>query len=200
MLKIFKKGRLATALLAISSLSAISIGVAPAHSEDAPVTITVWSFGDVIQRDLVKQYQALHPNVTINYTKYNLDDVNGTKLITQCSSYKLTHQSGGPDIVAVEVSYSGKWRSSPSCFQDLRKMQTSSTNASAGIAANRSGADMAKDYLPWRWAQGVGYDDSVIGIPTDVGGLEVAYRTDLFKKAGLPTQRDAVGKLWPTWA
>ena len=199
MSKVNKIRRTLAAIAAFASLGMFSGGLTPAQAEDAPVTVTVWSFGDVIQRDLVRQYQALHPNVTISYTKYNLDDVNGTKLITQCSSYKLTHQTGGPDIVAVEVSYSGKWRSSPSCFQDLRKMQTSTTNVSAGVAANRSGADMAKDYLPWRWAQGVGYDDSVIGIPTDVGGLEVAYRSDLFKAAGLPYQRDAVGKLWPTW-
>jgi cellobiose transport system substrate-binding protein len=78
-------------------------------------------------------------------------------------------------------------------------METSDTNVAAGVKAGLSGSDLKADYLPWRWEQGVGYDDSVIGIPTDAGGLEVAYRTDLFKKAGLPTDRDAVGKLWPTW-
>ena len=34
---------------------------------------------------------------------------------------------------------------------------------------------------------------------TDIGGLAICYRTDLFKAAGLPTDREAVGKLWPTW-
>ena len=29
--------------------------------------------------------------------------------------------------------------------------------------------------------------------------MQVAYRSDLFKKAGLPTDRVAVRKLWPTW-
>ena len=38
-----------------------------------------------------------------------------------------------------------------------------------------------------------------IGLGTDVGGLAMCYRTDLFEKAGLPTDRDAVSKLWPTW-
>ena len=27
----------------------------------------------------------------------------------------------------------------------------------------------------------------------------MCYRKDLFAKAGLPTERDAVSKLWPTW-
>ena len=30
-------------------------------------------------------------------------------------------------------------------------------------------------------------------------GLALAYRADYFKQAGLPTQRDAVGKLWSNW-
>ena len=199
MAKFFAKKRVLAATSALALMSVLSIGIEPARSADAPVKITVWSFGDVIQRDLVRQYQALHPNVTIEYTKYNLDDVNGTKLITQCSAYKLTKKLGGPDIVAVEVAYSGKWRATPSCFQDLRKMATSDTNVAAGVKAGLSGSDLKADYLPWRWEQGVGYDDSVIGIPTDVGGLEVAYRSDLFKAAGLPSERVAVGKLWPTW-
>jgi cellobiose transport system substrate-binding protein len=32
-----------------------------------------------------------------------------------------------------------------------------------------------------------------------VGGLQVAYRKDLFKAHGLPTDRAAVSRLWPTW-
>jgi cellobiose transport system substrate-binding protein len=39
----------------------------------------------------------------------------------------------------------------------------------------------------------------LIGLPTDVGSLGVAYRVDLFEQAGLPTARDEVSKLWPTW-
>ena len=96
MAKFFAKKRVLAATSALALLSVLSIGIEPARSADAPVKITVWSFGDVIQRDLVRQYQALHPNVTIEYTKYNLDDVNGTKLITQCSAYKLTKKTWWP--------------------------------------------------------------------------------------------------------
>ena len=180
--------------LAVIAALAISTGVltTPAKAAD-PVTITIWTFGDVIQRNLVVEYKALHPEVTLSIKKSDLDPLNGTNMVTACTS------KTGPDIVAVEVSYSGYWRSYPKCFQDLRQMKTSDANVSAGIAAGLSANDLKKDYLSWRWEQGVGYDDSVIGIPTDVGGLEVAYRVDLFKKAGLPTDRAAVSKLWPTW-
>src|SRR5438552_2144382 len=38
-----------------------------------------------------------------------------------------------------------------------------------------------------------------IGLGTDVGSLAICYRKDLFAKAGLPSNRDAVSKLWPSW-
>ena len=170
-----------------ASAAVVAIGLGglslPAKAAE-PVTLTVWTFGDVIQPALVRDYKALHPEVTLQIKKSDLDPLNGTNMVTACSA------GNGPDIAAVEVSYSGYWRSYPRCFQDLRTIKNS---------AGKSASDIKADYLPWRWAQGVGYDDSVIGIPTDVGGLEVAYRVDLFKKAGLPTDRAKVSALWPTW-
>lgn len=181
--------------MAVASIAAAVIGLgafsAPAKAAD-PVTITIWTFGDVIQRNLVAEYKALHPEVTLQIKKSDLDPLDGTNMVTACTS------KTGPDIVATEVSYSGYWRSYPKCFTDLRTMKTTG-EPTANIAAGLSASDIKANYLPWRWAQGVAFDGSVIGIPTDVGGLEVAYRTDLFKKAGLPTERGAVAKLWPTW-
>ena len=189
--KSFKfKSKFLAASICVAALSAGSL-VVPAKAAD-PVTITIWTFGDVIQRNLVAEYKTLHPEVTLQIKKSDLDPLNGTNMVTACTS------KTGPDIVAVEVSYSGYWRSYPKCFQDLRQMKTTG-EPTANIPAGQTANDIAKNYLAWRWQQGVAYDGSVIGIPTDVGGLEVAYRTDLFKAAGLPTDRNAVGKLWPTW-
>jgi cellobiose transport system substrate-binding protein len=134
----------------------------------------------------VADYRKLRPDIKLSIKKSDLDALNGTGLFTQCAA----GGAGNPDIAAVEISYSGFWRSYPQCFVDLRTL-----NNKDGKDAN----DIKKDYLPWRWEHGVGYNDSVIGIPTDVGGLEVAYRWDLFKKAGLPYKRDEVSKAWNTW-
>ena len=148
--------------------------------------LTVNTFGDVIQPALVADYRKLRPDIKLSIKKSDLDALNGTGLFTQCAA----GGAGNPDIAAVEISYSGFWRSYPQCFVDLRTLRNT---------ANKSANDIKKDYLSWRWEHGVGYNDSVIGIPTDVGGLEVAYRWDLLKKAGLPYQRDKVSKEWSTW-
>ena len=148
--------------------------------------LTVNTFGDVIQPALVADYRKLRPDIKLSIKKSDLDALNGTGLFTQCAA----GGAGNPDIAAVEISYSGFWRAYPQCFVDLRTLRNTS---------NKNASDIKKDYLSWRWEHGVGYNDAVIGIPTDVGGLEVAYRWDLFKKAGLPYQRDAVSKAWSTW-
>jgi len=55
-------------------------------------------------------------------------------------------------------------------------------------------------YLAWKWKQSLSADGKTqIGLGTDVGGQAMCYRTDLFKAAGLPVERDQVSALWPTW-
>ena len=175
---------LVSALVATSLIASNSV-LSPAKAAGEK-TLKIWTFGNVIQPLLVREYKSLHPEITLDIKKSDLDPLNGRDLVTAC-----TAGSSGPDITAIEIAYSGYWRSYPQCFMDLRKMKTT--------VGKESAKTIKKEYLPWRWANGVAYDGTVIGIPTDVGGLQVAYRTDLFKKAGLPTDRVAVGKLWPTW-
>lgn len=183
-----KNLRRSARLVAALAACALALTSAPSAQAADPITLNIWTFGNVIQPNLILEYRKLHPEVTFQIKKSDLDPLNGQNMVTACAA-AASHS--GPDIAAVEIAYSGYWRSYPKCFIDLRTMKTTDGNLSA--------KEIEKDYLPWRWANGVAYDGSVIGIPTDVGGLQVAYRTDLFKKAGLPTDPAAVSKLWPTW-
>ena len=193
MLSIKSTAIIAAGLLSIGALGAISpaqavVDCTTATSDtDTCTVLTINTFGDVIEPALVSDYKRLHPEIKLSIKKSDLDALNGTGLYTQCAA----GGAGSPDIAAVEISYSGFWRSYPQCFIDMRTLHTT--------VGNKSATDIKKDYLPWRWDQGVGYNDSVIGIPTDVGGLEVAYRWDLFKAKGLPYKRADVSKAWDTW-
>lgn len=162
--------RSATAILAVACLALI--GIQPAHA--AKTKITIWAYGNVIQKDLEAEYEKNNPTIDIVVSNKPMDTHHQT-LITALKAQKT------PDIAAIEISYAGFFRSYPQYFQSL------------------SGLLNENDYLDWRWEQGVAKNGTLIGIPTDVGGLQVAYRKDLFKKRGLPTDRVAVGKLWPTW-
>ena len=187
-------GSTVTVLLAIGTLGVVQPAKAVVDCTGATAdtnectVLTINTFGDVIEPALVADYRKLHPEIKLSIKKSDLDALNGTGLYTQCAA----GGAGNPDIAAVEISYSGFWRAYPQCFVDLRTMHTT--------VGNKTANDLKKDYLSWRWEHGVGYNDAVIGIPTDVGGLEVAYRWDLFKKAGLPYQRDKVSAAWSTWS
>jgi cellobiose transport system substrate-binding protein len=53
--------------------------------------------------------------------------------------------------------------------------------------------DYKAEYLPWKWDQAANADGSVvIGVGSDVGGLALCYRSDLFDGAGIDSDRDAV--------
>ena len=62
------------------------------------------------------------------------------------------------------------------------------------------GLDSRKaDFPAAKWDNGINADGKLFALGTDIGGMTMCYRTDLFKKAGLPTDREEVGKLWPDW-
>jgi cellobiose transport system substrate-binding protein len=137
-----------------------------------------WSFSAINQKLTVDAYQAKHPDVQIELTEVGTSTETAQSLTTALAGGKV------PDLVLIQGDDLPKFVEQPQNFVDLRTL----------------GADDVKgDYLDWVWKQSVAKDGEVLGVPTDVGGMAVAYRTDLFAAAGLPTDREAVSALWPTW-
>ena len=153
--------------------------VLTAPAQAATTKLTIWSFGNVIDTTLQAEYAKLHPEIEIVIKKGDLDQHHsGLK--------NALYSNVQPDIAAVELSYMGEFRNYSKYLTDLNTLTPSAST-------------IKEDFLPWRWDQMKAPGGEQLGIPTDVGGLAVAYRVDLFKKAGLPTDRDKVSALWPTW-
>jgi cellobiose transport system substrate-binding protein len=143
------------------------------------VTLKVNFWGDFGLNDLKAQYEKDHPNVKIvlNSGEFNAQHEDLQK--------KLVAGNGAPDIAAVDEGFAVQFRSQPDQFVNL-------LDKGAGAYESK--------YLAWKWDQTLSPDGKTqIGLGTDVGGLAMCYRTDLFRKAGLPTGRDQVSKLWATW-
>ncbi|MFD5315216.1 ABC transporter substrate-binding protein [Streptomyces sp. NPDC127098] len=141
-------------------------------------SIEFWSFSGINQAAAVAEYERAHPEIDVRLTEVGSSVETAQALVTALSAGKV------PDLVLIQGDDLPRFVEEPDNFHDLRDF----------------GADRIRgDYLDWVITQSTAADGSVVGVPTDVGGLAVAYRTDLFAAAGLPTDREEVGALWPTW-
>jgi cellobiose transport system substrate-binding protein len=145
----------------------------------AAVTLKVNFWGDFGLTALKAQYEKDHPNVKISL---NAGDFNAQHEDLQ---KKLVAGSGAPDIAAIDEGFAVQFRGQSDKFVNL---------------LDKGAGSYQSKYLDWKWKQTLSPDGKTqIGLGTDVGGLAMCYRSDLFKAAGLPTERDAVSKLWTTW-
>ncbi len=165
------KASIASVLL----LAMTTVGLTGCASEtptgtDEKITLTFGDWGDMGFKELFEEYHELNPNITIveKSSEYNKHHEG---LLTALASGK------GNDINGVEGSWMPYFVQYPDKFLDF-------------------GTEKQADYLDWRWNPAVATDGTVLGLPTDVGGMAVAYRTDLFEAAGLPSDPESVSALW----
>ncbi|CAM4115021.1 extracellular solute-binding protein [Paenibacillus alkaliterrae] len=147
-------------------------------SSGEKVKLTIWLWPGMGIEDQIKEYAAKN-NLEVDIQLSPFADVHNN---LQTS---LAAGSGAPDISAVEVKVIEKFKSSPEQFYNLLDL---------------GAGDLETDYIDWKWKQALTADGSaLLGIPTDIGPMAMAYRTDVFEKAGLPTDPNEVAQLINTW-
>lgn len=177
----WSRGRVGTAAVAGSMLLAACGASAgdpgQGSGEGDRVTLTINVFGDSFPRSLYDAYEADHPGITI---KENRADYGTHHNNLQA---RLTAGSGTADIELIEVGQVAGFIGQSDKFVDFQDEGVDTTLWSDAKIAQASTPD----------------GSALIGLGTDIGGLAICYRADLFAKAGLPTDREEVSALWPTW-
>ncbi|HEY8653986.1 MAG TPA: extracellular solute-binding protein [Dermatophilaceae bacterium] len=161
------------ALLAAACGSSTPSGTATkAASSTEKMTLTVATFNEFGYENLLAEYTKLHPNITVVQKKAATSNEARDNMNT-----RLAAGSGLSDVEAIEVDWLPELMQYPTKFVDL--------------------LDKSVDgrWLDWKVAQATTKDGVLIGYGTDIGPEGVCYRSDLFKKAGLPTDRAEVAKL-----
>ncbi|HWB22551.1 MAG TPA: ABC transporter substrate-binding protein [Gaiellaceae bacterium] len=172
------------AKLSVAVLAAIAVILAGYVASTASakrsenVTLRVDLFGDFGYHELYKQFEAAHPGVTIK------EDIEDYATHHANLAKHLATGAGADDVEAVEVGFIAQFKSEPQYFVDLNSL---------------GAASLKSQWLPWKWQQSIAPNGAQIGLGSDVGSMGICYRKDLFQSAGLPTDRAAVSKLWPTW-
>ena len=145
-------------------------------SADGVTTISVATFNEFGYEGLIDEWNAANDDIKIEQVKVGTWDDAKASLYT-----KLAAGSGLSDIEAIEGDAMPAILAEEGAFEDL-------TND-----------ELDGRWLPWVEEKALNGDGQMIGYPTDIGPEGICYRSDLFKKAGLPTDREEVAELMGTW-
>jgi len=181
----------ATVAMAAATVIALATGCSssgkPSGSTTADpnkkITLTIDVFGTFgyTEAGLYQKYMAAHPNVTIveRGTGQGLGDEN-----TKLTQWMAANGAGAGDVVALEEGTITQFKGIANQFANL---------------LDYGAAPLQSNFLPWKWQEGLTADGKLLGLGTDVGSMAMCYRSDLFAKAGLPTDPTQVAALWPDW-
>lgn len=145
-------------------------------ADGGTTTISVATFNEFGYEDLIDEWNSAHDDIKIEQVKVGTWDDAKANLYT-----KLAAGSGLSDIEAIEGDA-----------------------IAAVLAESDAFTDLSDPAVEGRWLdfvveRGTSADGQLIGYGTDVGPEGICYRSDLFKKAGLPTDREEVAALVGTW-
>jgi cellobiose transport system substrate-binding protein len=170
------------AALAVSALLLSACGGTEEADPNGEITLTINAFGDSFSlpdnRELYDEYERLHENITIEENRSDF----GTH--HQNLQARLTAGSGTADLELIEVGQVSGYIGQPDKFVNFADQDVDTSQWTEATVQRASTPD----------------GGTLIGLPTDIGGLAMCYRTDLFAAAGLPTNRDQVSALWSDWA
>jgi cellobiose transport system substrate-binding protein len=170
----------------VASLTGLALvltacGGSESADPNAPITLTINVFGDSFSlpdnRELYDEYEKTHENVKIVENRSDF----GTH--HQNLQARLTAGSGAADLEVIEVGQVSGYIGQPDKFVNFADQGVDTAQWTESTTNRASTPD----------------GGTLIGLPTDIGGLAMCYRTDLFAQAGLPTDRDEVSALWSTW-
>ncbi|MEW2554044.1 ABC transporter substrate-binding protein [Streptomyces zhihengii] len=145
------------------------------------ITVGVYGAFGLQEAGLYDEYMRQNPGIHIRQTSIQRNENYYPQLLTHLGS-----GSGLADIQAVEVN---------------NIAEVTATQADRLVDLSRTDGVRRADFLDWKWAQATTGDGRTVGLGTDIGPQGICYRKDLYAKAGLPTDREAVGRLWAgDWA
>jgi len=176
-------GALAVAALAVAGCGSNDKNTGGGRTTaNGPVTLNVKLFGSFGYKEagLFNAYHTAHPNITINYSSVEQEQNYYPQLLQNLNAAK-----GSIDVAGIEVGRIADVTQNQSAkFVDLKTL---------GAGSEES------NFYPWKWKAGTSSDGKIVGLGTDIGPQAIAYRTDLFQKAGLPTDPAELAKKWTSW-
>lgn len=155
-------------------LAGCSGGGDPAASGGDSDTVTLATFNDFGYTDEMLAQFTEETGIKVVHTKA------ATSNDARTNFFQKLGKTGLADVEGVEVDW----------FPEM--MQYSDLVAPVPT-------DLKGRWLDWKEKAATDADGNLVAYGTDVGPQAICYRADLFEAAGLPSDREEVAKLFPTW-
>ncbi|MBB4934519.1 cellobiose transport system substrate-binding protein [Lipingzhangella halophila] len=172
------RARGARGVAAVVSSGALLVASGCGTTDDGEVELVIETFGTFGYEELLKEFEE-DTGIAVEERVYGeVEDWNDQ--LTQ----NLAADDGLGDVVAIEEGILLDVMQTSDSFHDL----------------NEYGAgDMEDSFLDWKWEMGHTPDGKLLGLGTDIGGMGICYRADLYEEAGLSTDREELSSQWETW-
>jgi cellobiose transport system substrate-binding protein len=159
-------------VLILSSFSLFANGESEQKEEKRE--LLVWQFRGCNLENQITEWGET------NDVKIDLQVIDRNTMMANLTTV-LASGSGIPDVVVIGGPFIEKFKKNPQHFKNFYDL---------------GAKDIEGDYLSWRLNQLKNEDGTfLMGLPTDVGPVALAYRVDIFEQAGLPTDRDELREL-----
>lgn len=145
------------------------------------IVIWGWPAADKAFESIIQGFNERYPDVTVTW-QMNPGMAGGTR---DALSTALAAGQGAPDISMIEINDIGRFVMQGG-FVDLLKQPYDAGHYKA-------------DIVPYKWDQAMTPDGRLMAFPWDIGPASMFYRRDIFEKAGLPSDPEAVAELLSTW-
>jgi cellobiose transport system substrate-binding protein len=182
-----RHGRIALAAVAAGALAVTAAcsgggGGDDETGEDGKIKLTVSLFGTFgyVEAGFEKAYEDAHPNIDVVFEGEGLNFDADYRPVLETA---LETGDGAGDVVAIDE------QATPQLFNNSENWYD--------LGADYS--DREADYTERTWNLSHGSDDKLLGFGTDIGGMAMCYRPELFAAAGLPTDRTELAAAWSTW-
>jgi len=155
----------------------------------APITLTFWQTYDDTDAftDIIAKYQAIHPNITIEFKKFRYEEYENELL-------NAWAEDRGPDIFAIQNTWVKKYQPKltpmPTNITMAYMVQSGVQNTpTPQLQTNTSLTirDLKNNFADVVYGDVVLEDGKIYGLPLSVDTLAIFYNRDLFNNSGITT-------------
>jgi cellobiose transport system substrate-binding protein len=143
-------------------------------TEPEDITLTLATFNDFGYTDELLAEFTEETGIEVVHNKA------ATSNDARANFFQKLGKTGLADVEAVEID----WFAEMMQYSDLLEPVSD---------------DLKGRWLDWKEASATDGAGNLVAYGTDIGPQGICYRSDLFAAAGLPTDREEVGALFPTW-